>query len=107
MATYDYEKVMADYTNGRMDAEMAVGHALQHIGNLYATQTTASTEQRAWQQRVAALETAVARLQKTQTDRLRSLGDSLVALQHALAAWQADTDSLPAPKPESPRAKSR
>ncbi len=56
MATYGYEKVWADYANGRMDVEMAMGHSLQHIGQLYATQTAANTDQQALRKQIHGLE---------------------------------------------------
>jgi hypothetical protein len=42
MSTYDYDKVMADYANGRITVEMAMGHSLQHIGKLYEAQAAAN-----------------------------------------------------------------
>ena len=41
MATYDPKQVLADYANGRITPEMAVGHSLQHIDKLYEMQATA------------------------------------------------------------------
>ena len=41
MATYDPKHVLADYAAGRITAEMAVGHSLQHIAQLYEAQATA------------------------------------------------------------------
>jgi len=35
MATYDPKQVLADYANGKLTPEMAVGHSLQHIELLY------------------------------------------------------------------------
>ena len=42
MSTYDHKKVIADYANGHITPEMAVGHGLQHIDKLYEAQTTAN-----------------------------------------------------------------
>ena len=42
MGTYDHKKVIADYANGHITPEMAVGHGLQHIDKLYEAQTTAT-----------------------------------------------------------------
>lgn len=105
MATYDYEKVLADYANGRMDVEMAMGHSLQHIGQLYATQSTANADRQALRKQILGLEgdvrtlqSAVERLQKTQTDRLQTLENGLVALQQNIADWKADINSLTAPR---------
>ena len=39
MATYDHKQVLADYATGRITPEMAVGHSLQHIAQLYEIQT--------------------------------------------------------------------
>jgi len=46
MSTYDYAKIMADYANERMSVEMAMGHALQHIGRLYSADNSATIQQR-------------------------------------------------------------
>jgi prefoldin subunit 5 len=103
MATYEYEKVWSDYASGRMDVEMTMGHALQHIGQLYAAQTTANADRQALRKQIHTLEgdvktlqTAVERLQKTQTDRLQTLENGLVALQQTVTDWKADIDSLTA-----------
>ncbi len=52
MSTYDYEKILSDYANDRMSVEMTLGHALQHIGKLYAAQ---SASQRDLQEKLATL----------------------------------------------------
>jgi len=105
MATYDYEKVWADYANGRMDVEMAMGHSLQHIGQLYAAQTAATADRQGLYKQIQGLEgdvktlqAVVERLQKTQTTRLKTLENGLVALQQNIADWKADVDSLTAPQ---------
>ena len=46
MATYDPKQVLADYATGRITPEMAVGHSLQHIEQLYAAQTSQRQEWR-------------------------------------------------------------
>ncbi len=35
MSTYDHKQILADYASGKITAEMAVGHSLQHIDKLY------------------------------------------------------------------------
>ncbi len=42
MSTYDYEKILSDYANDRMSVEMTLGHALLHIGKLYAAQSAST-----------------------------------------------------------------
>ncbi len=69
MSTYDYPKVMADYDNGRMDMEMAFGHALQHIGKLYDAQAATNASRYELQTKVDAQEKRVNRLQAA-VDRL-------------------------------------
>jgi len=46
MSTYDFDKILTEYANGRMSVEMTLGHALQHIGKLYASATTLAGSQR-------------------------------------------------------------
>jgi len=66
MATYDPKQVLADYASGKLTPEMAVGHSLQHIEQLYAAQTSQRQEWRgktdALEKRVTALQAAVDRL---------------------------------------------
>lgn len=94
MATYDHEKVLADYGHGNIDVEMAMGHALQHIGHLYTAQTAATTDRQSLRKRVDTLEAAIAQLQKVQTERLHILEKGLTALQQTVAHWKADVNSL-------------
>ena len=47
MSTYDQKQVLTDYAHGHITPEMAVGHSLQHIDNLYEVQATARNEWRA------------------------------------------------------------
>jgi hypothetical protein len=49
MATYDHKQVLADYAAGRITADMAVGHSLQHIAHLYEAQATTRAARRARQ----------------------------------------------------------
>jgi hypothetical protein len=59
MATYDHKQVLADYAAGRITADMAVGHSLQHIAHLYEAQAATRA---ALDGRVNALQAAVDRL---------------------------------------------
>ena len=66
MATYDPKQVLADYANGHITPEMAVGHSLQHIDKLYEAQTTARTT---WRTEIDALKKQV-NTQQAAIDRL-------------------------------------
>jgi len=90
----------------RMDVEMALGHGLQHIGQLYAAQTSATTDQHALRKRIQALEGDVKTLQ-TSIERLQTVENSLSTLQQSIAAWQATDNSPTTPKPDAPRPKAR
>ncbi len=35
MSTYDHQKILTDWSNGTLTADMAIGHSLQHIAQLY------------------------------------------------------------------------
>ncbi len=70
MATYDHKQVLADYAAGRITPEMAVGHSLQHIAQLYEAQTATRA---ALDGRVNALQAAV--------DRLTAFMDKVVRAQ--------------------------
>ncbi|MEZ4735588.1 MAG: hypothetical protein R3E79_51505 [Caldilineaceae bacterium] len=59
MATYDHKQVLADYAAGRITPEMAVGHSLQHIAQLYESQAATRT---ALTERLNTLQAAVDRL---------------------------------------------
>ncbi len=69
MATYDHKQVFADYSNGKLTPEMAVGHSLQHINKLYEAQTAANADQRAQQAKVDTLDKRVDTMQAA-LDRL-------------------------------------
>jgi len=72
MSTYDYDKVMADYSQGRITVEMAMGHSLQHIGKLYEALAAANSNRPATQAQIDALDKRVITLQAT-IDRLTAL----------------------------------
>lgn len=63
MSTYDHKRVLSDYTNGNITAEMAVGHSLQHIGKLYEAQTAANLSRYELRSKVDTLESVVNTLQ--------------------------------------------
>ena len=70
MATYDHKQVLADYAAERITPEMAVGHSLQHIAQLYEAQ--AATR--------AALTARVNTLQ-AEVDRLTAFMDKVLRAQ--------------------------
>ena len=116
MSTYEYEKVVADYANDRMTAEMAMGHSLQHIGKLYAAQTTCTSTQRALNEQVNQLVTAVKTLHSALDHQPKApavewqqkFEEHLTTLNATVANLRADVDrlithtSLP-PNPKSKR----
>ncbi|MFN8492977.1 MAG: hypothetical protein U0350_35570 [Caldilineaceae bacterium] len=71
MATYDHKQVLSDYANGRITAEMAVGHGLQHIDHLYAAQLAARSE---WRAEIDALKQQLTLTQAT-VERLQAVID--------------------------------
>ena len=78
MATYNHKQVLVDYDKGKITPEMAVGHSLQHIGKLYEAQTAATTERRAEQAKLDALEKRV-NTQQTAIDRLLAFMGKVLA----------------------------
>jgi len=79
MSTYDFDKVLSDYANGRITVEMAMGHSLQHIAKLYealSTNITRSPEQT----KVNALEKRV-NTHQTAIDRLTAFMEKALAQQ--------------------------
>ncbi|MFN8494992.1 MAG: hypothetical protein U0350_45735 [Caldilineaceae bacterium] len=66
MSTYDHKQVLADYANGKITSDMAVGHSLQHIDKLYEAIKTNRQESQAKDdalfQRINLLQAAVDRL---------------------------------------------
>ena len=82
MATYDHKQVLADYAAGRITPEMAVGHSLQHIAQLYEAQATTGA---ALDGRVNGLQVAV--------DRLTAFMDKVLRTQKKrIAPHQPKTD---------------
>ena len=73
MSTYDYAKVMMDYANERMSVEMAMGHTLQHIGQLYTADTNAAAQQRELRAEINSLTEAVNTLRNELHQNLYSL----------------------------------
>jgi hypothetical protein len=69
MATYDHKQVLADYANGKLTPEMAVGHSLQHIDKLYAVQADII---RQWRAEMDTLKQQV-NTQQAMLDRLNTL----------------------------------
>jgi hypothetical protein len=80
MGTYNYDKVMSDYDNGRITAEMATGHSLQHIGKLYEALTAFKTSQYEWQTKTDTLEKRVNTMQ-TEIDRLNAFMEKVLRSQ--------------------------
>jgi hypothetical protein len=72
MGTYDHKQVISDYANGRITAEMAVGHSLQHIDKLYEAQTAANVSHYELRGKIDTFENTVNALQ-AKVDRLTAL----------------------------------
>ncbi len=66
MSTYDHKRVLTDWSNSTLTADMAIGHALQHIAELYELVAQA---RKAASDKVNHLENKVNALQ-VQIDRL-------------------------------------
>ncbi len=83
MSTYDHKQVLADYANGKITPEMAIGHSLQHIAKLYETVKANHQESQAkataLEKRVDLLQAAVDRvlafLQKVRQAKHNSSGE--------------------------------
>lgn len=69
MSTYPIEKVLFEYEHGRMEVEMAMGHSLQHIAQLSATQATTVAEQQVLRQKIGTIENLLHSVQ-SKLDRL-------------------------------------
>ena len=105
MSTYDHQKVLSDYANGRMEIEMAMGHCLQHIVKLYEGQTTANTRRQEIRAKATELEKEVKTLRaeikqlqklRAQVDRLQKVVDSLSGLNLTVYQLKDDVDALKA-----------
>ncbi len=66
MSTYDHQKILTDWSNGTLTADMAIGHSLQHIAQLYEL---LAQSRKSASDKVNHLENKVTTLQ-TQLDRL-------------------------------------
>lgn len=93
MSTYPIEKVLFEYEHSRMNVEMAMGHSLQHIAHLTATQATTAAEQQVLRQKIGALETLLHSVQ-SKLDRLPALHEGLTTLNRTVAGLQAQVDRL-------------
>jgi hypothetical protein len=72
MGTYDHKQVFTDYAAGKIEAETAIGHGLQHIIKLYDAQAAANLSRYELRGKVDTLEHRVNALQAT-VDRLTGL----------------------------------
>lgn len=77
MGTYSHKQVLSEYANGHITAEMAIGHALQHIDKLYEAQTAANLSQSELRSKVNILENMVNAL-NTEVIRLTLLIDRFI-----------------------------
>jgi hypothetical protein len=122
MSTYEVEKVITEYANDRMPVEMAMGHSLQHIGKLYAAQTICTTTQRALNEQVNQLTTAVKTLHSAVHHQPKApagewqqkFEEHLTVLNTMVANLRADVDRLithtrlpPNPKSKRPSSGTR
>ncbi len=82
MATYDHKQVFADYAQGAITPEMAVGHSLQHIDKLYEAQTTARS---AWRMEIDALKKQIS-TQQALIERLTAFMEKVLRTQKKLNA---------------------
>ena len=91
MGTYDHKKVLLDYANGNITAEMAVGHSLQHIGKLYEAQTAANLSRYELRSKVDTLENLVNTLQ-TEVTRLAVLIEQGLSQRKTKSSGESQAD---------------
>ena len=91
MSTYDFDKVLSDYANGRITVEMAMGHSLQHIAKLYEA-LAANTNRAAEQTKVSTLEKRV--------NTHQAAIDRLTAFMEKVLSQQKKRTSPSQPKPD-------
>jgi len=77
MSTYDAKQVLADYANGKLTPEMAVGHSLQHIDKLHDALKTSRQE---WQTKFDPLDKRVSSIQAA-LDRLTAFMGKVLRTQ--------------------------
>ncbi|MCE7985433.1 MAG: hypothetical protein DYG89_30020 [Caldilinea sp. CFX5] len=91
MSTYDPKQVLADYANGKITPEMAVGHSLQHIVILHDAQHAAAAGQRAEQTKLNALIERV-NIHQAAIDRLLTFTAKVLAKSKPKLPGQAKPD---------------
>jgi len=91
MGTYDHKQVISDYANGKITAEMAIGHSLQHINNLYEAQTAANLSRYELRSKVDTLENRVHTLQAA-VDRLTVLVEKFLPRRKRTAPGKPQKD---------------
>jgi len=77
MSTHPIGKILSEYGNGRMDVKMAMGHSLQHIGQLHESQQAANLSRHKMRGKIDALENTVNALQK-EVARLTALVEKIL-----------------------------
>jgi len=91
MGTYDHKQVVSDYANGRITAEMAVGHSLQHIDKLYEVQTAANLSRYELRGKVDTLENMVTALQ-AEIARLTALVEKFLSKRKGETSGKSKKD---------------
>ena len=93
MSTYEPKKLLSEYGNDRMDVEMAMGHALQHIEILDNAKTKAGKNRQALQNRIQQLETDNKQLHQ-KTTKISLLENKVTSLNVTLYQLKDEVDSL-------------
>jgi len=87
MGTYDPRKLLADWGGQRITADMAIGHILQHIVQLYELQVPGL------KRRQPEAESDMSQLQ-IQVDRLQQIVDSFIGLNLTVYQLRSEVDTL-------------
>ena len=108
MGTYELKQVIADYAGGKITADMAVGHGLQHIDRLYEGQAAANAGRQELRDQVKRLEESLKTLQEridrwqkgqAKMNRPQTLENNLAALNLTVYKMKDDVDQLKARLP--------
>ena len=83
MGTYTPEKLLKEYSNNRMDVEMAMGHALQNIEMLDDAKTKANQSR-----------TKLSQQNEEQGKKIKALEKQVMQLEKTAQQQQEEIDSL-------------
>lgn len=100
MGTYDHQKLLSDWSVGKITNDQATGHLLQHLGLVYQALSEAGQKRHALRNEVESLKATLTTLKREQEPlrrqvaRLQKENQRLTELQATVSQLKDEVDSL-------------